>query len=292
MRDRLIGYASMALAATTWGSIVLIIPLAHAPALMMVEMRMGFGAIALGTALLIFGRKDIIPKTGWRLLIGLGIALAVNWTMLFRGIQLIGATALLIGYVFPVLVAIAAPFVLHEKREPHVLPLAALGMVGLIVIIGPSAATGGELFGHLLAVGAAILSVALILGARKLVDHMPGPVASFWQTLVGAVLLLPLAVASNQGHVPWKWGIILGVVHTALAGVFFFRAIGRMPAQEAGILMYLEPASAVLFAWWLQNKTPSQTDLIGGGLVLAAGLALVVTSARIAQRATSVPSSI
>lgn len=274
----------MAVAATSWGSLPVIIALADAPAPVLVAMRMGFGALAMGAFLLVFGRTDIVPRRDRRLLFGLGVLLAINWVLFFRAIQLIGAAAVLIGYLFPLLAAVSAPLVLGERRERHVLPIALVGFVGLAVILAPQI-SAGRTEGALLAVGVAIAATLLLLGARRAVFGVPGPVVSFWQNATGAVLLLPWAlVAGWGGSVPWMWGVVMGVVHTAVAGVLFFRAVGRVPAQEAGILMYLEPATAVVFVWSFEGTAPTGAETVGGALVVGAGVALVLASARAARR--------
>lgn len=274
----------MAIAATSWGALPVIIALADAPAPVLVAMRMGFGALALGLFLVVFGRTELVPRSDRRLLAGIGVLLAVNWTLFFRAIQLIGATAVLIGYLFPLLAAVSAPFVLRERRERYVLPLALVGFAGLAVILAPQV-TAGRTEGALLAIGVAVAATLLLLGARRAVFGVAGPVVAFWQNTTGALVLLPWAlVVGLGGSVPWRWGIVLGVVHTALAGVLFFRAVGRVPAQEAGILMYLEPATAVLFAWAFDGTPPTGAEILGGALVVGAGIALVLASARSARR--------
>lgn len=286
VRERLVGHASMALAATSWGSLPVIIALADAPAPVLVAMRMGFGAVALGVFLAVFGRADLVPRRDKRLVAVLGVLLAISWVLFFRAIQLIGATAVLIAYLFPLLAAVSAPWVLGERREPHVLPLAAVGFAGLAVILAPEV-SGGRGLGALLAVAVALMVTLLLLGARRVVAGVPGPVVSFWQSAIGAALLLPWAlVAGWGGSVPWRWGALIGVVHTAVAGVLFFRAVGRVQAQEAGILMYLEPATAVGFVWLLQGDVPSGAEAVGGVLVVGAGIGLVLASARAARDVT------
>ena len=289
MRQRLVGYASIAVAAVVWGSLPVVVRVANAPPAVLVALRLGIGALALGAFLAAFGRDDVGVTASRGLIAAMGVTLAVHWVLFFVSLELIAATAVLIGYVFPILVAVAAPVVLHEPREPHVLPLAFLGLAGLLVIVAPEMGEGRPA-GALFALGAAVTASGLIIAARRVVQSVPGPVIAFWQYLIGAVALLPLAIASVDARgVPWRWGLALGVVYTAAMGVLFFRAIGRIPAQEVGILMYLEPAAAVLFTWWLLGEVPHVTQLAGGALVVASGVALVAMSARAARDVTAEP---
>jgi drug/metabolite transporter (DMT)-like permease len=289
MRERLLGYAAIGSATLAWGSLPVVVDAANAPAPLLVALRMGIGAVALGALLLVSFRGQTVPRSSRPLLAVLGATLAVHWVLFFLGLQLIGAAAVLIGYVFPVLVAISAPVVLREPKEPHVLPLALLGFGGLAVIIVPELAAGRPA-GIAVALAAAVSGAGLILGARRLVATTAGPVIAFWQYLVGAVLLLPWAVVSiDRRGVPWAWGVLLGVVLTAATGLLFYLAIARIPAQEMGVLMYMEPVAVVLFVWWLQATPPAWTDVAGGALVIGSGVALVVMSARAARAVTTEP---
>jgi drug/metabolite transporter (DMT)-like permease len=58
-------------------------------------------------------------------------------------------------------------------------------------------------------------------------------------------------------------------------GIVFFHAVRALPAQELGVLYYLEPASAVAYAWWWLGETPAPGTLMGGALIVLAGVALI-----------------
>ncbi|HVL81162.1 MAG TPA: DMT family transporter [Actinomycetota bacterium] len=289
MRERLVGYLAIGTATLAWGSLPVVVAAADAPAPLLVALRMGIGALALAVVLAVFYRGRAVPRRSRALLAALGATLAVHWVVFFVGLQLIGAAAVLIGYVFPVLVALTAPVVIGEPRERHVLPLAFVGLAGLSVIMAPELGAGRPV-GVLAALAAAASGTALILGARRLVETVPGPVIAFWQYLVGALLLVPWAVASVDGRgVPWAWGLLLGVVLTAGAGLLFYVAIARLPAQETGVLMYIEPVAAVVFVWIMKGVPPAWTDVVGGALVVASGGLLVGMSARAAGAVTAEP---
>ena len=77
----------------------------------------------------------------------------------------------------------------------------------------------------------------------------------------------------------WSWLLVLGVVHTGLAIAIYLSALSVVGATTTGVLGYLEPASAVLWAWLVLHEDPAAVTLIGGTAILAAGL-LVVRNAR------------
>ena len=45
-----------------------------------------------------------------------------------------------------------------------------------------------------------------------------------------------------------------------------------MPATRAAVLLYFEPASAVIFGWLLLDQEPTLSMLVGGALVVLAGV--------------------
>ena len=49
-----------------------------------------------------------------------------------------------------------------------------------------------------------------------------------------------------------------------------------MPVEHAGILGYLEPVTAPLWAFLLIGEAPPWTTYAGGGLIVAAGILVIV----------------
>lgn len=79
--------------------------------------------------------------------------------------------------------------------------------------------------------------------------------------------------------------LTLGVVHTGLAGFLFLGGLRRVRADRAAILMYVEPASAVVFAALFLAEPLSATTVIGGLMVIGGGV--LVT--RLEERVEAVP---
>ena len=64
---------------------------------------------------------------------------------------------------------------------------------------------------------------------------------------------------------------MLGLVHTAFGLAVILDVLGRIPATAAAVLLYLEPAAAVLFGWWLLGERPTVATLVGGLLIVGGG---------------------
>jgi drug/metabolite transporter (DMT)-like permease len=70
--------------------------------------------------------------------------------------------------------------------------------------------------------------------------------------------------------------LVLGVVFTAVSGYLYIWLIRRVTAQAMGVLAYLEPVSAALLAWAIAGEALGWWEALGGALVIAAGVAVVM----------------
>lgn len=170
---------------------------------------------------------------------------------------------------------------LGEALERRTIGSLALAVGGIALI----AARG---IGHLDRVGlaeallAAISFAALVLAGKRLRDFYEPSALVAWQLGTAAVLLLPALASASPARV-WHAAptlLALGVVHTGIAGILYFRALGVVRAQHAGILAYLEPATAVVYAWIFLGETPGWQTLLGGVLIIGAGVNIVLGARR------------
>jgi drug/metabolite transporter (DMT)-like permease len=270
--------ATVAAVALGWGSIGVIVRQVDLPAVAIVASRVGVAALALG-AWLAWRR----PTDGPRLLryrpgrtLATGALLAGHWLALFAAYRRapIG-TVLLITYLAPVGVAALAPRALDEKVSRGVILALGLAVAGVALVVGP--APGGSASGLALAGIAAASYTVLVLASKPLAEAYGGVRLAFIEMAVATVVLLPLAATASWGapEPSWLWLLVLGVVHTAAAIGLYLAALARMPATQAAILAYLEPAAAVLFAWGFLDEQPNVGTLLGGVLIVAAGVLVV-----------------
>ncbi len=92
----------------------------------------------------------------------------------------------------------------------------------------------------------------------------------------------------------WAAVLLLGVVFTGLATLVYAALLRHVTAQAAGILTFLEPVSAVVLAWALLDESLSPQALVGGALVLLAGIAVVAlepTEQRVSEAVAGVGST-
>lgn len=268
--------AAVAIAAVAlmWGSVGVVIRQVDLPAVALVSARIWIAAPAVA---LFINRTTRETPWSWRptprLLLN-GVVLAAHWVSFIAALQRapIG-TVLLITYLAPVGIAAFAPAVLGE-----VVPLrtkVALGVaVGGIALIAIPAMGGSSADGILLALITGTLYVGLALLNKQLSDSHGGANLALWQLLIAGVVLLPFAVLSDWGSptLDWVWLLVLGLVYTAFGFATYLTALALVPVTRASVLLYLEPASAVLFGWLLLDEGLGASTVLGGVLVLGAGL--------------------
>lgn len=197
------------------------------------------------------------------------------------------AIALLTFFTYPAWVTLAAS-VLHRER-PTAGKLAALGMallgVGLVVAGGLDPAEGLRLdaAGFLLALVAALLHTVFLLVSRAGYRTVPSEQAAAFFLAVGVAGYVAIALAVGalddlayplrDGSV-WPVLVLLGVVGAGIPLVLYLAGLRRIGAISTGILAMLEPVVAVGMAAVLLGEPITLAAIVGGALVLGAGVLL------------------
>lgn len=263
--------------AVLWGTIGVVVREIDLPAAAIVAGRVWVAALGLGAWMVLRPRRSP-GAAAFRhqpvRTVATGVVLAVHWWALIAALLRapIGIV-LLVTYLGPVGVAVVAPRALGERLTARLVAALALALAGTALIASRSLG-GGEAAGVALAAAAAALYVVLMVLSKPLSEAYGGPRLAFLELAVAGVVLLPVAVTAGWGAptVDWAWLLVLGLVHTALAVGLFLAALARLPATQVGILTYLEPASAVLFGWWLLDEAVTPATIVGGALIVGAGL--------------------
>jgi drug/metabolite transporter (DMT)-like permease len=111
---------------------------------------------------------------------------------------------------------------------------------------------------------------------RHLTGYPPAAVAAA-TLLAGSVLLAPLAIytwpAAAIPAASWVSALLLGVLCTGSAFVFYYRLIARIGAARTATVTYLIPLFGVVWAWLLLGEPLTLTMALAGALILS-GVAL------------------
>lgn len=127
----------------------------------------------LASALILVYLAVIRQKIDWKsikkelpLLLTSGIAMGINWILLFQSYRYTTISVATLSYYFaPVIVTVVCPFLFHEKLTKKQILCFFMSTLGLILIIGVGnlGQSGNDLLGVLFGVGAAVFYAAVIL---------------------------------------------------------------------------------------------------------------------------------
>jgi len=191
------------------------------------------------------------------------------------------ANAIFLQSTFPVYLLLLSPLLLHEKVHKRDLLFLAAVMGGMaLLLLGHDATTAvasDPVRGNVLSLVSGLFWALTLLGLRWLERDVAAGGEGYAQEAVVAgnalafLACLPAALPLGATHLV-DWGIIafLGVVQIGCAYLLLARAMGRVSALEAGLLLMLEPVLTPLWAWAVHGERPSRWALAGGAVILAA----------------------
>ncbi len=266
---RAIAIGSLVLLAIAWGAIPLFVRVGVPPS-HLVAMRVTLGAVVL----VLFSaatRRFTIPRHHWRGVVLLGVVLAAHWLSFFMALNLTTvAVTLAILYIGPVLAAVLSGPVLHERVSRHAFVGLAIAVVGTLFVIRPG--SGATVAGVAVAATSGVLLAVIMLLGKPLAADLGGLVVATWELIVASVVLAPFTVqAVRESGEYWPQFVVLGAVFTGLAGVVYWTSMRRLPVAVVSVIMYLEPASAVVWAAVFLGEQPDPLTWLGVVLVVAAG---------------------
>ncbi|MER3397313.1 MAG: hypothetical protein C4316_02055 [Chloroflexota bacterium] len=279
--SRLWGYLQVAAAAAIWGSVGVFVRYIDLLPPAIAFFRVGFAALVLGGYFLLTGRRELFRfgRNGPILLL-MGIFLAMDWLLFFYAFRLTTiASAVLAAYTAPVFVAILAPFLIGERLEPSTPVALGLAFSGVALVALGDVTRGGtpNLIGVLCGLGTGLFYALRTVASKAIAGRLPVETVTFYNCLVAGVILSPALTQISGVPSLQVWALLftLGAVHTALGIGLYYRGIGRVKAQSAAILTYVEPLVAVVLAALIFKEIPKWTTYLGGALIVAGGMVTV-----------------
>jgi drug/metabolite transporter (DMT)-like permease len=270
-------YAALVIATLAVSFSAIFIRLATAPAPTVVAYRMVFAALLLTPLLLTQADGPRWPRAAERPAFALaGVLLGLHflpWTLSLSYTSV--ASSVLFVSLHPVLVALLAWILFHERISRLTVGGMALAVLGSAIIGGGDFRLSGRaLAGDLLALlGAAGLAGYLLLGRRIRREYS----AVAYSLPVYAVAALTAAVVGGAfGTKLWPVSsvdlglfFLLAAVCTIGGHTVYNYALRHLPVSVVAVSFLGEPVGAALLAWILLHETPATSVLVGGAVVLA-----------------------
>ncbi|MET1412729.1 DMT family transporter [Roseibium sp. HPY-6] len=194
------------------------------------------------------------------------------------------AEAILIAQLSPVLMAVAAVFLLSERITVWRVGGVGLGFAGVVVLVWPElnagAAGEGRLMGYILGLVSAVLTALALIMVRSLNrTESPGAIALYFviASMIGALFTLPSGWIMPDGMtlvLLISAGLFGGFTHIAMTLAFRYAEASRLAPFEYVALLWPIAADLLIF------RLPLSTSFLLAAPLVLAGAALAAAEGR------------
>lgn len=227
--------------------------------LLVTRQRIPFGKI----------KKELI------LLLFSGMAMGINWILLFEAYKYTTVSVATLSYYFaPVIVTVMCPVLFREKMTKKQIICFIMSTVGIVLITGIGDVGGGnDLLGILFGLAAACFYATVVL-LNKFIKNVEGIHRTFLQFLAAIVILIPYVALTGgvtlgtMDGLGWACLLVVGLIHTGVAYCLYFSSLKFLPGQKAAILSYIDPLVAVVISVTVLGEPMTVMQAIGGILIL------------------------
>lgn len=205
-----------------------------------------------------------------------GMAMGINWILLFEAYRYTTISAATLSYYFaPVIVILVCPFLFKERMTKKQLICFVMSTIGLILVIGIENLSdgGSDLTGILLGLGAAVFYAVVVL-INKFIKNVAGIHRTLLQFLAAILILIPYVALTggctlgSLDKVGWACLLIVGILHTGITYCLYFTALKDLTGQEASILSYIDPLVAVIISVVILGESMTILQFFGGLMIL------------------------
>jgi drug/metabolite transporter (DMT)-like permease len=224
-----------------------------------------------------------------RLVLAAAAGLGLNLALFEAFARLPVAVAVAAFGCYPLLVAAWEAACRRPAAGAARLAMAVVAIAGLILLIRPDRSASVPIAGLLLALLAAVLHAAYILLGRGGWGQVSDGAATFLIVATAALGLGAMAAVTRPSAVltpvtsPGPTGLLLlleGALAGAAAPLLFLAGLRRIGATQTAVLSLCEPLAATLLAAVMFGQLLAPSQLLGGALLLGAGIAVQIVPAR------------
>ncbi len=264
------------------------------PPLTLVVLRVFFAATILWLYILMSGRKIPTSKPVWIAFAIMGILNnVIPFTLIVWGqTQIASGIASILNATTPLFTVIVASIFLPDERATPLKYIGVVtGLIGVTILIGPSALSGlGIALYAQFAVLAAALSYAFagVYGRRFNEIKVDPVVVAAGQVTASAIFLIPVAMTvdnplaiANPSVEIWASVFGLAALSTSLAYILYFRLLSSSGATNLMLVTFLIPVTAIILGTGLLGESLLPTHIIGMFII---GLGLSAIDGRLWQR--------
>lgn len=249
------------------------------PVVQVLFFRSVFALVPLAPLLLREGRRSLATARPWAHLLRSGIGLAAISCFFIAFGKMPLAQVTIIAFAAPLIVTALSVPVLHEHVGPRRWAAVLAGFAGVLVIVRP----GDMVFD--LGMVAALLGTVLYATVMVLMRQMSGTERPV--TIVGWFTLA--SILATGAAVPFHWVMPAGWDWLLLAAIGMLGGAAQLLVTQAvrlapvSVVMpfdYLHLIFALGYGWAIWGEVPGPRTLIGGAIIVAAGLYVLQREAR------------
>ncbi len=263
-----------------FGSIGIFVKFINVPSAQIVQYRTIFGSMCL-VLLLVAKRQKFDFKSAKKNALPLiiaGVAIGSSWAFLFEAYKTTSVgLATIVYYSAPILVFFLAPIIFKEKITKPQLVAILLAVLGMLLVNIKEITSGTISLSIIYALCSALL-YAVIMIDNKFIKGMNGTESTLVQLIVAAVVMTAYCALST-GEILYLPSItdlllliVVGILHTGVAMLLYIGNLQNLSPQNIAIFSYIDPASALLYAFVILSETLLWYQFIGGMLIFGGAL--------------------
>ena len=263
-----------------WGSAFMLVKvvLEEVPPLTLVAGRLAGAFLFLAATLLVTGKALPHSRRAWTIFVVLGLGNNVwPFTLLTWGQQHIESSlAAILVASMPLSTVVLAHFWIDERLTIDRALGVIVGFGGVFFLIGGDLRDLMEssTLGQLAIIGGVLGYSFGTAFARRYLQDGDSAVYAAGQTLVGASLMIPVALAADRPFdldISAKAGLAwatLGVLSSGVAYLLFFWLIRHITATQASMVSYLIPITAVFLGALVLDERLAANSFVGLALII------------------------
>ena len=177
-------------------------------------------------------------------------------------------TAMLLTYSTPLYVPFIAWFWIHERPPMRVFPASLLGLIGIGLIVKPSA--DFALWGGFVGALSGLLAAGAMVSIRRISDTEPATrIVFYFSALATLISIVPLFWAWKTPTLEQFFLLLVMGLCATWGQLCLTQAYASAPAARVGPFVYFAVIFSALLSWLLWGKTLDRGFVIGALLVIA-----------------------
>ncbi|MGX7596245.1 DMT family transporter [Planococcus plakortidis] len=212
-----------------------------------------------------------------------GIFLAFHFILWFESLNYTSVASSTVLVTLQPLFAFAGTyFFFKERLSVKTLISGAVAITGSVVVAyGDFQVSGSALFGDILALVACALITAYLLFGQDVRKRLSLITYTFIVYGFSTITLFFYIIAKGEPFAPypkeeWMWFLLLALIPNLFGHTLFNWAVKWVSTNVISIAILFEPVGAAILAYFILGELVSESQIIGGSIVIA-GLLFFVT---------------